>query len=147
MMKLQENSKQLSFLIICFSQKPTFEVLSANLKTLTANKLCILVQLVIRGVRPNPTNPPWIRPWSTSPHTTLLAEIYKPTFKTLTGSSSASESWKETTRKSKENSSPNAVKWRQSAKRVEWAFPHGQPTPSPDFRARSVHTGFHNYSI
>ena len=36
MMKLQENSKQLSFLIICFSQKPTFEVLSANLKTLTA---------------------------------------------------------------------------------------------------------------
>ena len=34
MMKLQENSKQLSFLIICFSQKPTFEVLSTNLKTL-----------------------------------------------------------------------------------------------------------------
>ena len=63
MMKLQENSKQLSFLIICFSQKPTFEVLSANLKTLTANKLCFLVQLVIRGVRPNPTTPPWIRPW------------------------------------------------------------------------------------
>ena len=58
MMKLQENSKQLSFLIICFSQKPTFEVLSANLKTLTANKLYFLVQLVIRGVRPNPTNPP-----------------------------------------------------------------------------------------
>ena len=56
MMKLQENSKQLSFLIICFSQKPTFEVLSANLKTLTANKLYFLVQLVIRGVRPNPTN-------------------------------------------------------------------------------------------
>ena len=62
MMKLQENSKQLSFLIICFSQKLTFEVLSANLKTLTANKLYFLVQLVIRGVRPNPTNPPWIRP-------------------------------------------------------------------------------------
>ena len=39
MMKLQENSKQLSFLIICLSQKPTFEVLSTNLKTLTANKL------------------------------------------------------------------------------------------------------------
>ena len=58
MMKLQENSKQLSFLIICFSQKPTFEVLSTNLKTLTANKLYFLVQLIIRGVRPNPTNPP-----------------------------------------------------------------------------------------
>ena len=58
MMKLQENSKQMSFLIIFFPQKPTFEVLSANLKTLTANKLCFLVQLVIRGVRPNPTNPP-----------------------------------------------------------------------------------------
>ena len=52
-----------------------------------------------------------------------------------------------TTRKSKENSSANAVKWRQSAKRVEWVFPHGQPTPSPDFRARSVHTGFRNYAI
>ena len=62
MMKLQENSKQLSFLIICLSQKPTFEVLSTNLKTLTANKLYFLVQLIIRGVRPNPTNPPWIRP-------------------------------------------------------------------------------------
>ena len=62
MMKLQENSKQLSFLIICFSQKLTFEVLSTNLKTLTANKLYFLVQLIIRGVRPNPTNPPWIRP-------------------------------------------------------------------------------------
>ena len=62
MMKLQENSKQLSFLLICFSQKLTFEVLSANLKTLTANKLYFLVQLVIRGVRPNPTNTPWIRP-------------------------------------------------------------------------------------
>ena len=37
-------------------------------------------------------------------------------------------------RKRKENSSANAVKWRQSAKHVEWAFPHGQPTPSPDFR-------------
>ena len=49
MMKLQENSKQLSFLIICFSQKPTFEVLSTNLKTLTANKLYFLVQLIIRG--------------------------------------------------------------------------------------------------
>ena len=67
---------------------------------------------------------------STSPHATLHAEIYKPTFKTLTGSSNTSESWKETTRKSKENSSTNAVKWRQSAKRVEWAFLHGQPTPS-----------------
>ena len=52
-----------------------------------------------------------------------------------------------TTRKSKENSSASAVKWRQSAQRVEWAFPHGQPTPSPDFRARSVHTGFRNYAI
>ena len=76
---------------------------------------------------------------STSPHATLHAtlhaEIYKPTFKTLTGSSNVSESWKETTRKSKENSSANAVKWRQSAKCVEWAFPHGQPTPSPNFRA------------
>ena len=70
---------------------------------------------------------------STSPHATLHAEIYKPTFKPLTGSSNTRESWKETTRKSKENSSANAVKWRQSAKRVEWAFPHGQPTPSPDF--------------
>ena len=64
MMKLQENSKQLSFLIICLFQKPTFEVLSTNLKTLTANKLYFLVQLIIRGVRLNPTNPPWIRPWS-----------------------------------------------------------------------------------
>ena len=81
---------------------------------------------------------------STSPHATVHAEIYKPTFKTLTGSSNDSESWKEMTRKIKENSSANAVKWRQSAKRVEWAFPHGQPTPSPDFRARSVHTGFRN---
>ena len=62
MMKLQENSKQLPFLIIRISQKPTFEVLSANLKTLTANKLYFLVHLVIRVVRPNPTNPPWIRP-------------------------------------------------------------------------------------
>ena len=34
MMKLQEKSKQLSFLIICVIQKPTFQVLSANLKTL-----------------------------------------------------------------------------------------------------------------
>ena len=84
---------------------------------------------------------------STSPHATLHAEIYKPTFKTLTGSSNVSESWKETTRKSKENSSANAVKWRQSAKRVEWAFPHGQPTPSPDFRTRSVHTGIRNYAL
>ena len=63
---------------------------------------------------------------STSPYATLHAEIYKPTFKTLTGSSSISESWKETTRKS---SSANTVKWRQSAKRVEWAFPHGQSMP------------------
>ena len=77
---------------------------------------------------------------STSPHATLHVEIYKPTFKTLTDSSNVSESWKETTRNSKENSSANALKWRQSAKRVEWAFAHGQPTPSPDFRARSVHT-------
>ena len=64
MKKLQENSKQLSFLIICFSQKPTFEVLSANLKTLTANKLYFLVQLVIRGVRQNQTNPPGSTPSS-----------------------------------------------------------------------------------
>ena len=84
---------------------------------------------------------------STSPHATLYAEIYKPTFKTLTGSSNVSESWKETTRKSKANSSANAVKWRQSTKRVEWAFPQGQQTPSPDFRARSVHTGFRNHAI
>ena len=82
-----------------------------------------------------------------STHATLHAEIYTSTFKTLTGSSNVSESWKETTRKGKENSSANAVKWRQSAKRVEWAFPHGQPSPSPDFRARSVHTGFRNYAI
>ena len=79
--------------------------------------------------------------------TSLHAEIYKPTFKTLTGSSNVSESWKETTRKSKENSSANAVKWRQSAKRVEWAFPHGKHTPSPDVRARSVHTAYHNHAI
>ena len=62
MMKLQENSKQLSFLIICFSQKPTFEVLSTNLKTLTANKLYFLVQLIIRGVRPNQRTPPGSAP-------------------------------------------------------------------------------------
>ena len=84
---------------------------------------------------------------STSPHATLHEEIYKPTFKSLTGSSNVSESWKENMRKSKENSSANVVKWRQSAKRVEWAFPHGQHTPSPDFRARSVHTAFHNHAI
>ena len=58
MMKLQENSKQLSFLIICFSQKPTFEVLSTNLKTLTANKLYFLVQLIIRGGSSEPNEPP-----------------------------------------------------------------------------------------
>ena len=91
---------------------------------------------------------------STSPHATLHAEIYKPTFKTLTGSSNVSESWKETTR-NRENSSANAVKWRQSAKRVEWAFAHGQPTPSPDFRASGrpelarglciPRAGFHNH--
>ena len=62
---------------------------------------------------------------STSPHATLHAEIYKPTFKTLTGSSNVSESWKETMRKSKENSSANAIKWRQSAEHVEWAFRTG----------------------
>ena len=77
----------------------------------------------------------------------LHVEIYNPTFKTLPGSSNVSESWKEMTRKSKENSSANAVKWWQSAKRVEWAFPHGQHTPSPDFCARSVHTVFHNHAI
>ena len=84
---------------------------------------------------------------STSPHATLHAEIYKPTFKTVTGSSNVSESWKETTRKSKENSSANAVKWRPSAKRVECVISQGQPMPSPDFRARSVHTGFRNCAI
>ena len=39
---------------------------------------------------------------STSPHATLHAEIYQPTFKTLIGSSNVSESWEETMRKSKE---------------------------------------------
>ena len=75
-----------------------------------------------------------------STHETPHAEIYQP----LTGSSNVSESWKEMTRKSKENSSANVVKWRQSAKRVEWTFPRGQHTLSPrgqhtlspDFRAR-----------
>ena len=38
-------------------------------------------------------------------------------FKTLTGSSNVSESWKETATKSKEDSSANAVKWRQSSGR------------------------------
>ena len=71
MMKLQENSKQLSFLIICFSQKPTFEVLSAILKTLTANKLCFLVQLVIRGVRRTQRTPP-----GESPHLGIQASHY-----------------------------------------------------------------------
>ena len=35
-----------------------------------------------------------------------------------------------------------AAKWRQNAKRVEWAFLHGQPTPSLRTFApgRSVHT-------
>ena len=70
---------------------------------------------------------------STSPHATLHTEFYKPTFKTLSGSSNVSESWKETTRKSKQNSSANVVKWRQSAKRVEWAFPHRQPCPLRTF--------------
>ena len=59
---------------------------------------------------------------STSPRATLHAEIYQPTFKTLTGSSNVRESWKETTRKSEENSSANVVKWQQSAEHVEWAF-------------------------
>ena len=74
---------------------------------------------------------------STSPHATLHAEIYKPTFKTLTGSSNVSESWKEMMRKSKENSSANAVKWRQSpnvlsgflctsSTRPLWTFAPGQ---------------------
>ena len=43
---------------------------------------------------------------STSPHATLHAEIYQPTFKTLTGSSNVSKSWKETTKKSKETVLP-----------------------------------------
>ena len=47
---------------------------------------------------------------STSPHAilhvTLHAEIYQPTFKTLTGSSNVSESWKEIMRKSIENTTP-----------------------------------------
>ena len=38
---------------------------------------------------------------STSPQATLHAEIYQPTLKTLTCSSNVSESWKETTKKSK----------------------------------------------
>ena len=84
---------------------------------------------------------------SNSTQATLHTEINKPTFKMLTGSSNVSESWKETMRKSKENSSAIAVKWRQSAKRVEWAFPHRKPAPSPDFRARLVHTGFRNHAI
>ena len=62
MMKLQENSKQLSFLIKNFPQKPTFEVLSTNLKTLTANKLCFLVQLVIRGFVRTQQTPPGSAP-------------------------------------------------------------------------------------
>ena len=41
----------------------------------------------------------------------------------------------------------NRVKWRQSAERGEWAFPCGQHTPSPDFRARSMHAAFHNLAI
>ena len=73
---------------------------------------------------------------STAPHATLHAEIYKPTFKTVTSSSNDSESRKETTRKRKKNSSANTVKWWQSAKRVEWAFPLVQPTSSPDFRCQ-----------
>ena len=77
---------------------------------------------------------------STSPHPTLQAEIYKPTFKTLTGSSSNSESWKETTRKSKENSSANAVnggkvpnvlsgRFRTGTPRPLWTFAPGQCIP------------------
>ena len=40
---------------------------------------------------------------STSPHATLHAEIYQPTFKTLTGSSNVSKSWKETKRRVKKH--------------------------------------------
>ena len=65
-------------------------------------------------------------------HATLHAEIYKPTLKTLTDSSNVSESWKETTRKSKENSSANAVKWRQSAICVDWGSPCPLRTFAPD---------------
>ena len=64
MMKLQENSKQLSFLIICFSQKPTFEVLSTNSKTLTANKLYFLVQFNNKGGSSEPNEPPLDPPLS-----------------------------------------------------------------------------------
>ena len=84
---------------------------------------------------------------STSSQATLHAEIYKPTFKSLAGSTSVSESWKETTIESKENSLANAVKWRNSSsKRVEWAFPHGQPTPSRDFPAEQYRAS-HNHAI
>ena len=55
---------------------------------------------------------------STSPHATLHTEIYQPTFKTLTGSSNVSESWKEMTRKSKENNLANAVN--MVAKCIQW---------------------------
>ena len=59
MMRLQENSKQLSFLIICFSQKPTFEVLSTNLKTLTVNKLYFFNSAVNnKGGSSEPNEPP-----------------------------------------------------------------------------------------
>ena len=81
---------------------------------------------------------------STSNSTRRNLQTY---LQTLTGSPNVSESWKETTRKTKENSSGNVVKWRPSAKHVECAFPHVQPTPSPDLRARSLHTGFHNHAI
>ena len=70
---------------------------------------------------------------STSPHATLHAEIYKPTFKTLTGSSSVSESWKETTRNSKENSSANAVNGGKVPNVLSGRFRPGSPRPLQTF--------------
>ena len=79
---------------------------------------------------------------STSPHVTLHAEIiYKPTFKTLTGSSNASESCKETTRKSKKTVQqtrqnggkvPNVLsgRFRTGSPRPLWTFAPGQCIPA-----------------
>ena len=78
---------------------------------------------------------------SISPHATLHAEIYQPTFKTITGSFNDSESWKETMRKGKRNSSANAVnggkvpnvlsgRFRKGSPRPRWTFAPGLCIPA-----------------